>query len=178
MITPDQFRTAFKEVMAREHPRLCETWESNKQFTASMLDKRTGVIVEVAKTLGINCCMAYWDVDAIYFREKDEVHFRASQIYARRISVAIEQENNWRTSDEEMNKLCQWNTPLAVLITYPPKRAHAGVLARYSAIARDADFFHDFSNARRKMVIFGSRKGADISWDCFQFDGKSFNTMA
>ncbi len=86
----------------------------------------------------------------------------------------IEHENEITTSYEEMNKLCIFNTPLKVLITYPYRNGTEKYLREYVDIVQRADIFGDFSTKQKHLVIFGKKEYNEVKWDFYIYINGSF----
>lgn len=84
-------------------------------FTHLMLDK---VLHETCRRLELTDMQEYWNTDAIFYTQKDD-KFGPKAAYAEYIAVAVEVENDFKASHQEINHLSTLNTPLKVLITYP-----------------------------------------------------------
>lgn len=179
LITPLEFMRAWIRALPSFEQRLLASWESPAaRYTSLWRDRETGIIRELASGLGLDHCVEYWTIDGVMFRERDTGHFPGGSSYAKRVAVALEHENSWRDSCQEMNKLCQLNAPLSVLVTYPKRRSAEGLLKKFSDIARAADFFEDFASKRRKLVVFGFRIRGAIDWEFHLFDGKEFEAAS
>ena len=175
-ISPELFLSRFREVATEIAPKLISLWKLETAYTACVMGE---LIPGLAARLKLNYYEpgSYWPVDSIFFEEYDKVHFPSAN-YVKFISVAIEHENEPRTSLREMNKLQLFNTPLKVLVTYPAKGSHSReLLDKYEQIVRDADsMFGDTETPRRQLVIFGFHEdGSDvIEWEGYTFRGGSF----
>ena len=179
IVSPQQFKTAFQDVASLLEPDILRCWTSGSQFTA--LFRRT-ILAQVAEELGLEVYSEkdyYW-LDAIFYEEKDTVHFGPDKTYAKYISVALEHENIPTDTAIEMNKLQLFNTPLKVLITYGNGNNAEMFLEKYARIVADADVFSDFTTKRRQLVIFGpagSRPPAQLNWSFYVYANGSFVSL-
>lgn len=182
---PDDFYAAFRKVIDTRKTDLPRHWQRDakaRQYTALMLGD---ILPAVARELGIcyydggrserPSARDYYLLDAVFYREIDQVHFKAKDKYVKYISVAIEHENEYSSAGEEMNKLQLFNVPLTVLITYPPKEKRKETLDKYSAIIRQADILENASATRWQLAIlgpFGSYDDGD--WEAFVYRDGGF----
>jgi hypothetical protein len=164
-MSPSAFYEAFLHVTAQYAKELDKAWTSCSDFTRLMLatspePAAPAILPDIAGRLGLHCYGQYYTLDAIYYVEKDEVHFPGCT-YAKFISVALEHENNARGSVDEIYKLQLFSAPLKVLITYPANPDEGDELLRqYAEIIAEADPFNDIATLRRQLVIFGFRTQA------------------
>jgi hypothetical protein len=93
--------------------------------------------------------------------------------YANYLAAAIESENDFSKSWQEMNKLCQFHSPLSVLITYPDSKTKYA-LRNFAAICRKADVFNLFSSRLKKVIVYGApTRGGEIEWTFYKYtEGK------
>ena len=166
--SPKEFYSAFLKVVNRQKASLVESWRNDREHTAKMCRH---VVPAVADELGMCHHIEYYQIDAVFFHERDAINFRGNSIYAKYISVAVEHENICSDTAVEMNRLQLLNAPLTVLITYPTKRSAARTLQKYAAIIQEADIFENASTKRKQMSIFGY-PGA--GWEAFVYQDGTF----
>ncbi len=167
--SPSEFYAAFVKVVATRGSALLESWPSNTRHTSVMCND---VIPETARQLGLQHRAEYYQIDAVFYHERDEVNFRdPAWTYAKYISVAVEHENECYGSAVEMNRLQLYNAPLTVLVTYPTRQKTAETLEKYSAIVRAGDILENASTQRRQLVIFGY---AAAEWEAFVYRDGGF----
>lgn len=163
-----EFYEAFRKVVDKERAVLADCWDVRLRYTPLMLGE---ILPEVARELDMRYYRECHDLDAILYREIDEVHFKKKDDWAKYISVALEHENDHSTAAEEMIKLQRFNAPLTVLITYPEENAKDRMLDKYSEIIQQADVLGNASTNRRQLAIFGY-KGA--RWEAFVYQDRTF----
>jgi hypothetical protein len=174
--SPNEFYSAFLQVVNREKSALLDGWSSNPTHSGTMFGR---VLPAVAEELAMRHRREFWWIDLVLYQERDQVHFPepawASCVYAKYVSVALEHENDHTYVADEMSKLQLANTPLTVLITYPQTDARATeLLEMYAEIVRDADIFGNASTARRQLAIFGYR---GPRWDAFIYSDGRFTPL-
>ena len=165
IISPVEFKQAFQIVTGQAEQEMLRRWNNGTQYTSLIRDQ---ILPGVAQELGLQgyCEKDYYWLDAIFYEEKDTVHFR-SGTYAKYIVVALEHENLPSGTAVEVNKLQLFNTPLKVLITYADGANAATLLAKYTNILAEADIFSDFTTKRKQLIIFGppgNRLPLHINW--------------
>jgi hypothetical protein len=163
-----EFYQALRKVVDKERDALVECWDVRPQYTPLMLEQ---ILPEVVRELDMSYDRECHDLDAILYRETDEVYFNAKDEWAKYISVALEHENDHSTAAEEMIKLQRFNVPLTVLITYPEESAKNRMLDKYSEIIQQADVLGNSSTNLRQLAIFGY-KGA--RWEAFAYKNRTF----
>jgi hypothetical protein len=175
-ITPELFKEKFDEVIKLQHisPRISTEWNNWKVYTGIILGE---VVPLIAEKLGLSSYNKdyYW-LDAVIYEELDEVHFKNGTTYAKYIAVAIEHENDSKSTVVEMNKLQIYNSPLKVLITYPGHEDKIdNLLSMYTRIMESSDVFSDFSSHRKQLVIFGIKSKDDkVDWIYYVYEGSRF----
>lgn len=179
IVSPLQFKQAFQDVAAQREADIIRCWSSGLRFTALI---RGTVLPEIAHLVGLEVYSEkdyYW-LDAIFYEEKDTIHFGPDKTYAKYISVALEHENIPTDTAIEVNKLQLFNTPLKVLITYASGTKAEMLLAKYARIIAGADVFSDFTTERRQLVIFGppgSRPPERVRWTFHVYENGSFTEV-
>ena len=176
-ISPQQFKDAFLQVVAKEQPEFIKRWDAKKDYTQFM---RVTILPAIAPLLGIQVYSGdYYTLDCIYYTLKDTEHFGNPQAtYATHISIALEHENDIRGSFTEMNKLQLFNAPLKVLITYcQDESGRAFYLEHYKKILQAGDIFGDFATLRRHLVIFGSRQEMVANWHFYVYESSGFQEL-
>ena len=161
IVSPEEFATTFDAVVRSRESRVASLWWDLPRFTRLMLAESRGILREAADNLELQYCQEYRKIDAIMCEKVDTDNFPPKQwpdyFMAEQLTVVIEHEQNVDRSQDEMNKLSTYNSPLKVLITYPdPDEEMTGAyLARYADILRRADVFKDFGGKRKHLVILG-----------------------
>ena len=179
IVSPLQFKIAFQKVVASLEPDILHRWTSGSQFTALV---RRIILPQVAEALSLEVHSEkdyYW-LDAIFYEERDTVHFGPDKTYAKYIAVALEHENIPTDTAIEMNKLQLFNTPLKVLITYADGSTAEMLLEKYARIVSGADVLSDFTTERRQLVIFGppgSDPPATLRWTFHVYENGVFVTL-
>jgi len=179
IISPLQFKNAFEGVVAYREPDILRCWSSGALITGLV---RTTLLPEVAGRLGLEVYSEkdyYW-LDAIFYEEKDTIHFGPEKTYAKYVAVALEHENIPTDTAIEMNKLQLFNAPLKVLITYAGGSNAERLLEKYARIMAGADVFSDFTTERKQLVIFGppgSRPPARLHWTFHVYENGAFVTL-
>ena len=180
IISPIDFKKSFQSVARESEQDMLRCWTSGSQFTTLV---RKQVLLNVARKLELEayCEKDYYWLDAIFYEEKDNVHFAVDRVYAKYISVALEHENTpfakGCDTAVEMNKLQLFNTPLKVLITYANGAKAKELLDKYARIMISADVFSDFTTQRKQLVIFGppgNNPPARINWSYHVYEQGRF----
>lgn len=167
------FKEAFLKVVSAGEERILRVWDHPKNLTALMLSPQNGLLPDIARELHLKYFREYWSLDAVFYENKDKLYFSENDTFAENISVAVEHENNATYSHSEMNKLGLFNTPLAVIITYPGRNERK-LLNDYSDILKRSDIFSDFGQKRQKLVVFGKSANQAVAWSFHLFDGEKF----
>jgi len=166
IVSPQEFVVAFHGVVCRRESDLVAHWWNAKEYSELFLAADTGVLSEVAGTLGLQYWREYLKVDAVFYERVEEVDSFA---------VTIEHENDAKTSRWEANKLSLFNTPLKVLITYPKKGcSEAQLLRSYAEVLRLSDVFRDFSSLRRQLVAFAVENNGSVDWRYHAYTDEGF----
>ena len=175
-ITPRDFRNAFASVLQTEHEgfRTAVGYEA-KSYNFFM---RTTIYPRVARQLGLlSWNKEYYTLDGMLYEERGTDDTGKYASYANWISVAIEHEIDASHAFEKMNKLQSFNAPLKVLITYAAEgRASDALLARYEALIRASDVFHDVATLRQQLVILATPKTAR-DWRYYAYENDGFVLM-
>jgi len=192
IISPQEFKNAFEQVVCHSkayEKTLMGFWENGTEYTQVMLGRKKSrdndqdkcVLGEVATKLGLKYYKEYWSMDCVFYEK--EYPLVPGGTFAEYIAVAVEHENNVKSSCIEMNKLSIWNTPLKVLITYcdaeDRNRDRDKYLNKYAQILHKADIFDTFSTFHNHLVIFGPKypENNSISWTCYNFNQGKFIKM-
>ena len=176
IVGPDEFVAAFDSIVRTRESDVASLWEpwDAKGYTRLFLEPERGILQQVAGTLGLRYVTPYWTVDAVFYERPDTVHFPPDWNIAQFAAVALEHENDAKTSHYEANKLSLFNVPLKVLITYPNGPSDEdSLLTSYADILRASDVFNDFTSLRRQVVAF-ARKDGTISWRYFVYADDDF----
>ena len=180
IISPQKFKKHFDAVLSVNGAKLARSrlWDYPTDFTKAW-EKRGGIYSQIAKSLDLKYWTDYWHLDAVFFKYGDkELSKPPYSNYATFLSVAMEHENDFKTSHEEMNKLSIINASLKVLVTYPYKHTNGQALLNdYTKQVKSADVFGDFADKRRQMVIFGYKENDTIHWEYYLFKDKRFVSM-
>ena len=178
IVDPWEFKEHLDAILMGKNACLVNLWDDNPGSTKEW-EKDGGVYHQIAKALGLQYWADYWHLDAVLFKDSDKLlSYRPYSNYATFLSVAMEHENDFTTSREEMNKLSIFNASLKVLVTYPYSRADGRkLLDDYAKQVKSADVFGDFEDKRRQMVIFGRKKNDTIRWEYYLFKGEQFVSM-
>jgi hypothetical protein len=162
IITPQQFKDAFLDVLREKEPQVVSMWEAAyTDYTSTIRE----CLQAVAERLQLHIYNRdYYTLDAIYYEEMDLEHFGEDSTYVKYISIALEHENRLIGTEAEINKLQLLNTPLKVLITYADGDAKYHYLSKYAKIIENADVFDDVSTTKKQLVIFGSCDGKITEW--------------
>jgi len=179
IVSPLEFKQAFQTVARRTEQEMLRCWPDGAHYTALM---RSQVLPGMAQELGLEgyCEKDYYWLDAIFYEEKDTIHFQSGETYAKYIAVALEIENQLAKTAIEVNKLQIFNTPLKVLITYASAVQAETFLAKYARIMADADIFSDFTTKRKQLVIFGppgSRPPLRLDWTFHVYENGIFTSL-
>jgi len=177
IITPKKFKEVFLSHAEKEKERIISLWREDKKFTELMLGYNEGIVAKTAEALGQKYYREYWTIDAVYFKRKIQKYFSKLGTYAEYLSAAIEHENLFKTSHEEMNKLSMLNCPLKVLITYPPQDEAPQLLKEYADILSRADIFKDFTLKRKHLMVFRYLNRPEDSWSFFVYQNGDFTEV-
>ena len=175
IVQPETFARAFAAAVDQFAPKIIDVWNGPlPAFTNLMLDE---VLPATARRLDLQYQREYWHTDAILFTRFDSEHFGEAAGYAESVAVAVEHENDFKLSHQEINHLSILNTPLKVLIAYPTAGERV-YLDLYARILRKADVFSDFATLRKHLVVFGYHdKGRGLAWSFFVYGEKGFSAL-
>lgn len=178
-ITPEQFRDAFSQCVAHHAVDIATLWDRYKDYTTFV---RGTVLPSIAAKLALQAhCSDYYTLDAVFYEVNDDKHFDPATKYAKYIAVAIEHENDARSTYTEMNKLQLFNSPLKVLITYNSGKDNdkqlRTLMAEYATIVNEADVFGDFSELRRTLLIVGEKPDEVPRWRFFTYQEGKFEEI-
>lgn len=177
IVSPDDFASVFDQA-ARLQPHaqaLAENWKNGKRWGEALCLKETGVLAEVAHTLGLDYRREYAKIDAVFY-ERVPVEEGVKRLYS--LAVAIEDEGLAKSSTWELNQLASINVPLKVLFTYPKQDWREDrLLSVYERILVQLDTFHDFATHRKQLVIFGARVSGAVTWRYFKFAERGFERI-
>jgi len=162
IVLPEQFKEAFLKVITAKDAEIVSIWRGPlSPFTKKMRE----LLPDIASHLGLNIYNdEYYTLDAVFYEEKDTMHFSADYTFAKYIAVALEHENRLMGTEIEINKLQLFNAPLKVLITYAEEDQKKKYLDIYSRIISEADVFGDISTHKKQLVIFGQCDGTRSEW--------------
>jgi len=152
------------------------------EYTSHVLK---AVLQPIASALDYSCEYEFgpWRLDSVFF-PKDEP--RSAYFH-----VAVEHENVGRGAVQELLKLSLLNVPLKVLITYAyhePENLRR-YLADLSTRIALMDYFGDFADKRRQLLILGRRNPhallrmqsdfhrTDPAWTVYLWDGRQFASL-
>ncbi len=181
--SPSEFYEAFFAEASKKESDLLRLWNDPTEYTRFI---RSTIFPAVASALDLTCYpFDYYTLDSIFYKERDTDNFSSRWTYAKFISVALEHENNCEgptvcgSTKEEINKLQLFNTPLKVLITYPPGNDGDALLKKYAEIINAADIFEDISRCRRQLVIFGwTDAAANLTWKGYEYSDGDFREIS
>jgi hypothetical protein len=181
IVSPQIYSETFAECVSLYSDSIINNWRNKNQLTSIMLGSnptREGksVCFDISIKLGLLYFREYWTLDAIYFSNKHESYFNIQSTYAEYLTIALEHENDSKTSHEEINKLAIFSSPLKVLITYPNKNED-DLLRNYADIITKADTFSDFTKYRKHLVIFGFLENSVLFWKYFLYGNKEFQQI-
>jgi hypothetical protein len=118
IITPDQFKKAFLNVVVNEEAQLANFWV-DPRYTDFML--RT-LLPRIAVDLNLKVYTKdYYLMDSVFYQEMHQINFPLNQKYIKYIAIAFEHEHHANGSKAEIHRLQFYNTPLKVLVTYPTR---------------------------------------------------------
>jgi hypothetical protein len=135
---------------------------------------RSNIYPKIAKHLGLlSWTKEYFTLDGMFYEERGTDSTGRLTAYAKRISVAVEHENNAAKAHEKINKLQLFNSPLKVLISYAAEGTETDLLLRrFEKIIAEADTFEDFADLRRQLVILGTPKTVrEWQFYAYEYDG-------
>ena len=168
IVPPKEFVMAFSRVVDRRMSDIVALWYNGKEYSELILDSQSGVLQEVAHTLGLQYWREYLKIDAVFYERVNEVDSFA---------VAIEHENDAKTSSWEANKLSLLNTPLKVLITYPRKGCDEEILlTKYTEVLGLTDIFDDFASLRRQVLAFAFMN-SEVIWRYHVYTNRGFEPL-
>lgn len=160
-VTPERFRAAFLRAIASLQPKLQVAWRRDwRSYTDFIRDR---LLPTVSNDLKVKSyCRDYYTLDTVFFHEQDTTYFPKDKTYAKYIEVAIEHENDAKSSATEMNKLQLFNARLRVLIVYTREGEETENRIRcYNEIIAGADLFKEVAERRQQIVIFGKSERTD-----------------
>ncbi len=155
MISAELFREAFFEVVEKEQDNLDASLgrtdkDKNRAelYTEYMMDN---VLSAIAEKLNCRYENEKYKLDAVFYPNKNNNN--------RYFHVAIEHENSGDSAHQELEKLSLMNIPLKVLITYLNHIDNnvKNYLEQWSAVISEMDYFEDFADKRRQLLIIGRR---------------------
>jgi hypothetical protein len=137
VIPPEEFATEFRTLMAAHQVQLDFLCGRKQEYTAHVIDI---VLPAIASSLNYICRPQHRTLDAVFF----PVDAASRHLF----HVAIEHENVGRCAAEELVKLCLFNVPLKVLIsyTYHEDSNLQRFLSHLAAQMVAMDYFHDFAD--------------------------------
>ena len=177
IVNPDQFFRQFVLLANNNASQIAATWSNASLYSKLWLDHKTGLVFSLAQSFGLNCSIEYWTIDAVMFKELDSEHLSNRGRYAKSLAIAVEHENNSKSSHEEINKLSIIDAPLRVLITYAEPADQKTLLEQYAKQLQAADTFNDFATKRKILVIFGHLDGPTAKWAGLVYDGGEFTSL-
>ena len=168
-ISVEEFDSVFLKTARNSEGDLLTNWNDTAKFTELMLNIHSSVIANVADGLKLQYFREYYSLDGILYKEASSIFTKGT--YAKFIDVAIEHENNFRTSYQEMNKLCLFNASLKVLITYPlNKKSIDEIIPDYDTIVKESDV----SDEQKNLAIFGLKDNNKILWQSYVYKEDKF----
>ena len=169
IISVEEFNSVFLKTVKDFEENLFVNWYYAAKFTKAILDIHNSVIAKVADELKLQYFREYYTLDGILYEEASSVLTRGT--YVRSINVALEHENDFKTSYIELNKLCLFNAPLKVLITYPLYKDDIGrIIPNYNTIVKESDT----PDQQKYLVIFGLKDNDKILWQSYVYKESKF----
>lgn len=172
LLTASTFFRAFVDNLPPVEDLLA-AWQSATAYTSLFLDESgsnggPGFLRRVAGSLGLNFVeQEYFRIDAVFFNERWDGEFLGPN-WAKRILVAFEHENDWRSSAQEMSKLALLDVPLKVLVTFSRSDDEATeLLDQFDKIIRAA-----MSGPQaQSLIIFGQKqlKERSVTWSGWEW---------
>ena len=166
----ETFIAAFEQVCQEQLPTLLECWPSQPKFTSYV---SVNMMPRLADILGCTVEYEHNRIDHVLrANEASSLGIKPGDIFA-----AIEHENNFGNSHEEIIKLTRINAPLGVLITYASPWERGPKLAEYIE--------HVVSEVGGKeqgelLVIFGPyglNRPVKLEWDYHVWRGDRFRGL-
>lgn len=181
IIALPQFKEAMAEVLEKHEPELKDTWYNPGAYTAvwDKAGENGGVYQSLADKLGMKWKGEYWWIDTVLFREYCPMAYGGGW-RASFISVAVEHENDFSTSCQEINKLVAVNASLKVLVTYPGEGDTDKILlSEYAGQIQAVDnVWPGHSAQQRYVVIFGGTDDNPASvWDYYVYENGGFRSF-
>ncbi len=171
MITAQKFLRSFEQVTQEQTPQLLHCWPGKPQFTQYVKNE---LMPSVASILGCYRELEYKRID-IVFKMLSVANAEPSN--ESEIIIAIEHENDFGKSHEEITKLCAFNASLGVLITYAGARNYQRLIAEFDKIVT-AHTNQDSPSKRGEILVifgpYGYNRPTNLSWDCFVHQGDGF----
>jgi hypothetical protein len=125
MNKPEQADGFFKLWVAacgKRHTILLPDWSNAPVFTAHVFSNPNSIIEAIARDLKLRCYCGYYSIDAILFKEPDDLvpGIPEGTTWVRRIRIAFEHENYFDSGlFQEVSHLLITDCDLRVLVSYP-----------------------------------------------------------
>ncbi len=177
VVSPEEFNAAFLAVARRHRAAIEAAWWGSPKYTRLLLNDGDGVLLAVAKKLGLKYYQGCWGIDAVMYEKMDTDNF-GTEGWPEQLTVVVEHENivggARGGAHNEINKMSIYNSPLKVLVTYPWTRTRHDRLKEYADILRRADVFKDFGTKRKHLVIFGLWLDDNVRWESYVYRLRKF----
>ena len=171
-IKPSDFFKCWKEVCIENDKMLMETYDDYKEWTNSILGKDNCIIVQVAKKFEQEIYCEYYSLDAVMHGSDDFVTQNPNEneprkdYFLKRISVAFEHENDYKTAYKEISHLLTTMAELKVLVTYIDKEKADELADKLAAMTKGVD--------NSEILVIIGFKNTKIEWKGYiiENDGK------
>lgn len=149
MIRPTQFKYAFMYTYSLLADEMTAAFRNDNlsRLTDLMLSDQ-GVLKQVADLFHLSYLTEHERIDAVFVGDDRAV-------------VAIEHENDCKTSMEEVKKLAILEVPLRVLVTYP----NGGDFKKWMLLQDYARAIDQAGTKGDFMVVFGRERRRSLAWD-------------
>jgi hypothetical protein len=134
------------------------------------------IIPAVAEKLDLRYGAEYWCLDYVFFKKKDPAFDEG--VYADRLTVTIEHENNGVSAKHEIKMMSERVADLRVLITYYPKNAIKHTRESFLKVWKEIIQRSGLADTDRTfLVILGSRKDNMTEWEAWQYGMDEFEMV-
>ena len=181
IITPKQFRDAADSVLRDKtlQSRLENVWGSPAADYTEVWEgrkKKDGFYDRLARALNFQCQQQYWDIDAVYYKNRAMNAGRGYRVEF--ISLAFEHENNANRSGIAWNRLLAANASLKVLATYIHFADAEDYLANYAEQTRVVDdVLPGFSEQQKHIAMFCDMDSENWDWRYYLYKNGKFELM-
>ena len=172
MITAEQFSQAFEQATQEQRPNLLRCWWPPPVFT----DYAKNVLMpSVAGNLGYYRELEYKRIDVVFKLSASSENTSQSKI-----AVAVELENVFGKSHEEVTKLRDFDAPLGVLITYAGVGSHQRLLSKFAEIMSGSKSQSPETDGSELLIIFGpygEKPPVNLAWHHFVYKEHKFHAL-